>query len=346
LVYPEHHAGLQLTIEDAVFNQAFVDLADKIIREDGEIVREQALELAHADPDWTMDLIALAAKIRQRFKQKAVFTCAIINAKSGMCSEDCAFCAQSVHHRTEAQTYALLDADQLEQAGLDMAAAGATNYSMVTSGTHLTDAEIDTVCRVARKLKRKTDLTLCASVGLLTARSAREFRAAGITRYHHNLETARSYFEQICTTHDFDDDIETVRLAQQAGLVVCSGGIFGMGESWAQRVELAFTLKELDVDSVPINFLNPIAGTRLEDRSLLPPMEALKCIALYRFIHPRRDITVCGGREAALNDFQSWIFAAGANGVMVGNYLTTKGRSIDADLEMIAGMGLEREGEH
>jgi biotin synthase len=324
-----------------VFNQAFVDLADKIVRDDGDISRQQAMELAHAGPDLTMDLIALAGKIRQRFKQKEVFKCAIINAKSGMCPEDCAFCAQSAHHKTEVQTYAMLDTDELEQTGLDMAAAGATNYSIVTSGTNLNASEIDTVCRVARNLKRKTDLTLCASVGLLTAQGARELKQAGITRYHHNLETARSHFEHICTTHEYDDDIETIRLAQQAGLVVCSGGIFGMGENWAQRVELAFTLKELDVDSVPINFLNPISGTRLEDRPPLPPMEALKCIALYRFIHPRRDITVCGGREATLKDFQSWIFAAGANGVMVGNYLTTKGRSIDSDLEMIAGMGLE-----
>lgn len=324
-----------------MFNQALVNLADKIVREDGEITRQQALELAHTGADLTMDLIVLAGKIRQRFKQKEVFKCAIINAKSGMCPEDCAFCAQSAHHQAEVQTYALLCADELERTGLDMAAAGATNYSIVTSGTNLTGSEIDTVCHAARNLKRKTDLTLCASVGLLTARSARQLKAAGITRYHHNLETARSYFEHICTTHTYDDDIETIRLAQQAGLVVCSGAIFGMGENWAQRVELAFTLKELDVDSVPVNFLNPISGTSLEDRPLLPPLEALKCIALYRFIHPKRDITVCGGREATLKDFQSWIFAAGANGVMVGNYLTTKGRSIDSDLEMIAEMGLE-----
>lgn len=324
-----------------MFNQVFVDLADKIVREDMEITRKQALELAHAGPDLTMDVIALAGKIRQRSMQTGVFKCAIINAKSGMCPEDCAFCAQSAHHQTEVQTYALLDADALERTGLDMAAAGATNYSIVTSGTNLTDSEIDTVCRVAHNLKRKTDLTLCASVGLLTARSARQLKAAGIARYHHNLETARSHFETICTTHDYDDDIETIHLAQQAGLAVCSGGIFGMGENWEQRVELAFTLRALDVDSVPINFLNPISGTRLEDQPLLPPMEALKCIALYRFVHPKRDITVCGGREATLKDFQSWIFAAGANGVMVGNYLTTKGRSIDSDLEVIAAMGLE-----
>lgn len=323
-----------------MFDQAIVDLAGKIVREDGDITQQQALELARAGSDRTLELIVLAHKIRQHFKNAEVFKCAIINAKSGMCPEDCAFCAQSAHHHTQAQTYELLSAGQLEQTGLAMAAAGATNYSMVTSGTCLTEAEIETVCRVARRLRRKTGLTLCASVGLLTAQSARQLKEAGITRYHHNLETARSYFDCICTTHDYDDAIATVRLAQQAGLLVCSGGIFGMGETWDQRIELAFTLKALDVDSVPINFLNPISGTRLEAQPLLPPMEALKCIALYRFIHPQRDITVCGGREAALKDFQSWIFAAGANGLMVGNYLTTQGRCIDSDLEMIAAMGL------
>lgn len=323
-----------------MFDQQFVGLAHKIVHEDGEITHQQALEMASAGPDRTMDLIALANKIRQRFKPTEVFKCAIINAKSGMCPEDCAFCAQSAHHQTTAQTYDLLSAELLEQTGLDMAASGASNYSMVTSGTNLTPTEIKTVCEVARKLKQKTSLTLCASVGLLTAEAANQLKEAGITRYHHNLETSRSHFDRICTTHDYDDDIATVRLAQDAGLVVCSGGIFGMGESWAQRVELAFTLKELDVDSVPINFLNPIRGTRLQDEPLLPPMEALKCIALYRFIHPRRDITVCGGREATLKDFQSWIFAAGANGLMVGNYLTTEGRNIDADLEMISQLGL------
>jgi biotin synthase len=145
----------------------------------------------------------------------------------------------------------------------------------------------------------------------------------------------------ICTTHDYEDDIQSLEAAKAAGLVVCSGGIFGMGESWAQRVELAFTLKELDVDSVPINFLNPIRGTRLQDRPLLPPLEALKIIALYRFIHPHKDITVCGGREATLGDFQSWVFAAGANGLMVGNYLTTRGRSMEADAVMIRELGLD-----
>lgn len=322
-----------------MFNQAFIHMAEMIVNGEGEITREQALELTETDAQDTMDLITLAGKIRNKFMASEVFKCAIINAKSGMCPEDCAFCAQSAHHQTHAETYGLRSARELEETGLKMAEAGATNYSVVTSGTTLTDEEIDVVCSVARRLKEKTDLTLCASVGLLNNDGARKLKASGVSRYHHNLETARSHFENICSTHDYDDDIETVKVAKEAGMVVCSGGIFGMGESWAQRVELAFTLKALEVDSVPINFLNPIKGTRLADRPLLPPMEALKVIALYRFIFPKNDITICGGREATLKDFQSWIFAAGANGLMVGNYLTTQGRNLESDLEMIAALG-------
>lgn len=323
-----------------MYNQAFVRIAEKIMHGGGQISRQEALELTAAGPDETLDLIACAGKIRQHFKQNTVFKCAIINAKSGMCPEDCAFCAQSAHHHTQVPVYDLLSAEKLEAEGLKMAAAGATNYSVVTSGTSLTEKDVDTVCRVARSLKAKTSLTLCASVGMLDAAAAHKLKAAGISRYHHNLETARSHFDAICTTHDYDDDIQTLKAAKEAGLVVCSGGIFGMGESWEQRVELAFILKELDVDSVPINFLNPIKGTRMQDRPLLPPMEALKVIALYRFIHPRKDIPICGGREATLKDFQSWLFAAGANGLMVGNYLTTLGRNMEMDLEMIRELGL------
>ncbi len=321
-----------------MFNQGFIALAQHIIHGDGEITYDQAMDLAAADASQTPDLIACAAKIRQRFTAPRIFKCTIINAKSGMCPEDCAFCAQSVHHHTEAQTYDLLSARELEETGLKMAQAGATFYSVVTSGTSLNADDIDIVCDVARRLRAKTELTLCASVGLLDAEAARKLKQAGISRYHHNLETARSHFETICSTHGYDDDIETVKVAKAAGLIVCSGGIFGMGESWAQRVELAFTLRELDVDSVPINFLNPIKGTRMESQPLMHPMDALKVIALYRFIHPRKDITICGGREATLKDFQSWIYAAGANGLMMGNYLTTKGRNMDMDLEMIETM--------
>jgi biotin synthase len=297
--------------------------------------REQALNLTSGGPEVLMDLIFCADKIRRHFKQQQVFTCAIVNAKSGACPEDCTFCAQSAHHQTGAPRYDLMDAEALIATGLKMAATGATHYSVVTSGTALNGMEIEIVCQAARALKARTGLTLCASLGMLDPDAAQVLKAAGITRYHHNLETARSHFDRICTTHAYDEDIATVQAARAAGLMVCSGGIFGLGESWAQRVELAFTLRELDVDAIPINFLNPIAGTPLSDRPLLSPLEALQCIALYRFIHPRKDITICGGREVTLKDFQSWIFAAGANGVMLGNYLTTRGRHIGMDLEMI-----------
>jgi biotin synthase len=328
-------------IGDGVFNQAFVRIAESIVNGDGELTEAQALALATAGPRDTMDLIAFAGRIRQHFMPQPAFKCAIINAKSGMCPEDCAFCAQSAHHSTGAEVYDLVSEEALVSKGLEMAAAGATHYSVVTSGTSLTEEEVETVCRAARRLKADTALSLCASAGLLSLDAARRLKAAGISRYHHNLETARSHFETICSTHDYEDDIETVRVAKASGMAVCSGGIFGMGESWAQRVELAFTLKALNVDSVPINFLNPIPGTRLADQPLLAPMEALKVIALYRFIFPDKDIPICGGREATLKDFQSWVFAAGANGLMVGHYLTTRGRNLAADLEMIADLGMD-----
>jgi biotin synthase len=324
-----------------MFKKRTAQLAEEIIHSgESRLTNSQALELIPETPGQILDLIHGADRIRRHFKKQQAFTCAIVNAKSGFCAEDCAFCAQSAHHQTAVNTYDLLSADKLIETGLQMAAAGATNYSVVTSGTALTAAEIDTVCQVARTLKAKTDLTLCASLGMLNEAEARQLKEAGITRYHHNLETARSFFDRICTTHDYEDDIQTVRLAKAAGLVVCSGGIFGLGESWAQRVELAFTLKELAVDSIPINFLNPIAGTRLADRPLLKPLEALACIALYRFIHPKRDIPICGGREVTLKDFQSWVFLAGANGLMVGDYLTTQGRQMEMDMEMISEMGM------
>jgi biotin synthase len=176
--------------------------------------------------------------------------------------------------------------------------------------------------------------------------TARILKDAGMETYHHNLETARSFFPSVCTTHDYEDDVQTVRAAKRAGITVCSGGIFGLGETLSQRLELAFTLKELTVDSVPLNFLNPVPGTPLEGADHLTPLECLKTIALFRFILPATRISVCGGREHNLRDLQSWIFHAGASGAMVGNYLTTSGRQVDKDLQMIGDLGLRPESCH
>jgi biotin synthase len=324
-----------------MFDKTLISITEKIIKDPSySISYEDAFKFA-ASRDNALDLIMCANKIRDKYKKNNIFTCSIINAKSGRCSEDCAFCAQSAHHKTGIETYPLSDKEKMLKNSIYMKKAGATKYSMVTSGHSLSSSEINSIGHAAEEINKKTDLSVCASLGQLTDTVAIKLKERGVATYHHNLETARSYFDQVCTTHEYDEDIQTVKMAKSAGLKICSGGILGLGETWAQRVELAFTLKELDVDSIPINFLNPIPGTRMENRSLLPPMEALKCIAIFRFINPDKDITVCGGREKSLGDFQSWIFMAGANGVMIGNYLTTKGRSAEMDMDMIIQMGLD-----
>ncbi len=302
---------------------------------------EQAVEAAKTPETQLTELIAKADNLRRKFKDNNAFTCGIINAKSGACTEDCAFCAQSGHHGTDVITYPFMSEKEIVENALSFAEAGATNFSMVTSGFLLTKKEMDTVYNVVAAIIKETNLSVCASLGTLTPDMAKSLKQCGVTNYHHNLETAESYFDQICTTHDYDDDIETIKIVQDAGMRICSGGIMGLGETWEQRIELAFTLKELDVDSIPLNFLNPIPGTPMAKRSLLSPMEALKSIALYRLINPEKDIVICGGREVTLKEFQSWVFMAGANGLMVGNYLTTKGRDIETDMEMIRQMGLE-----
>ncbi|MBF0450590.1 MAG: biotin synthase BioB [Candidatus Magnetomorum sp.] len=296
--------------------------------------------VAQASDNETPELITRANDLRLHFKKNNIFTCGIINAKSGFCSQDCAFCAQSVHYQTGAETYPLINETQIIEKAIVLSDAGATRFSIVTSGFMLNHQEMDTICKAVTAIHEKTDLIICTSIGTLTPSMAKRLKQSGVTNCHHNLETARSFFNTICTTHDYNDDIETIKIARSAGLKICSGGIMGLGENWEQRVELAFTLKALDVDSIPINFLNPIPGTALEKQPLLSPLESLKCIALFRLINPDKDIVICGGRETALRDDQPRLFSAGANGLMIGNYLTTLGRQMETDMEMIRNSGL------
>jgi biotin synthase len=315
-------------------------IADAIMESPvGVLDQATACRLAALSETHPLAFFRSAGKIRERYLGKEVFACAIVNAKSGMCAQDCAFCAQSLHHDTGVDTYPLRGSTAMVRRAREMKAAGASRFSMVTSGMGLTEAEVATVCRTAGRVRREVGLEVCASLGMLTPDLAHRLLDSGVTRYHHNLETARSFFPKICTTHDYEEDLETVRIAKKAGMAVCAGGILGLGESWQQRVELAFTLRELEVDSVPLNFLNPIPGTRLAGRSLSKPMTALRYIALFRFILPEQEIPICGGRAETLKDFQSWIFLAGASGLMVGNYLTTKGRKVADDMEMIGELG-------
>jgi biotin synthase len=330
---PARHRRINCRVEEEQMNIG--GIAEKIIHEGENAVEyDEACELASLPEGDTVDILHCAGKIMRGYKKKLIL-CSIINAKSGFCSEDCAFCAQSSHHNTRIDTYELLKKEKIVEQALRMDEAGATRYSMVTSGFALSDEEIDTICNAAKTIRDEANLTVCTSPGTVTEATARRLKGSGISVYHHNLETARSYFDKICTTHSYDEDIQAVRTARAAGLKVCSGGILGLGETWEQRVELAFTLRELDVDGIPLNFLNPIPGTRMEHMSLLPPAEALKCVALFRLVNPGKEIIICGGREVVLKDFQSWIFFAGANGLMIGNYLTTQGRNITMDMEMI-----------
>lgn len=280
-------------------------------------------------------LFAGAHRIRERAFGNRIELCSIINAKSGRCSENCAFCAQSAHHQTSAPIYPLKSKAEIVEGAQKAQADGSHCYGIVTSGTRVrAGEEFERILQAIREIRNTTSIEPSASLGILDEQTAKALSEAGCVTYHHNLETARSFFPHICTTHDYEEDVRTVRLAKAAGMKVCCGGIFGLGESLEQRAELAFTLKELEVDSVPLNFLNPIAGTPLEGKRDLTPLDCLRIIALFRYLMPDRRISVCGGREPNLRDFQSWIFMAGASGTMVGNYLTTSGRNREIDLQM------------
>lgn len=288
------------------------------------------------------ELMTLANSARQRFMDDEVSLCAIINAKSGLCQEDCAFCSQSMYHQTSAPVYPFVGTEKIIERAKNVEKILAREFSIVTSGYGPENAdELNNIADAVTVVKNSTALEPCASLGVLDKKSMIKLKDSGLKNYHHNLETASSFFPNICTTHSYDEDIETVRTAKELGFKVCSGGIFGLGESWEQRVEFAFTLKELDVDSIPINFLNPIPGTRLENSNYLSPLDCLAIITLFRLIMPLKDIFVCGGREVNLRDLQSMLFFAGANGMMIGGYLTTKGRQPEDDIRMIHDLGLK-----
>ena len=306
-----------------------------------EITQEEARELGELDGSDLYQLFAAASRIRDMRAGKKVDLCSIINAKSGLCSENCKFCAQSAHHQTEVDVYDLLDEQSILERALKMEAEGAKRYSLVTSGRGISEGDFVKALGIYRRLARETNLKLCASLGIITEDMARRLREIGVTMYHHNVETSESYFPHICTTHSYQDRINTIKACQAADLEVCSGGIISLGETMGQRLEMAFTLRELKVQSVPINILNPIVGTALENQRVLPPLEILQTIAIYRFILPEARLRFAGGREKALRNLQAMGYLAGINATLVGSYLTTSGRTVAEDIQMILDMGLE-----
>ena len=286
------------------------------------------------------DLLYYSNKLRQHFKGDKIKLCSIINAKSGKCSENCRFCAQSAHYKTSCDTYPLVSTTELKTAFSKSQNNGTKCFGIVTSGKGPTDNEVEELCNSIKKIgKRKIDLS--CSLGVMGIDALRKLKNCGVTTIHHNLEAAKSYFNKICTTHTYAERFNTIKYAKSLGLKVCSGGIIGIGEKPIQRIELALELRELNVNSIPINILNPVAGTPLENNKKLSPQDSLRTIAIFRFIMPDKDISLCGGREANLQDLQSWIFYAGANGTMSGGYLTTIGRSVEQDIKMIKDLGLK-----
>ncbi|MBN2332847.1 MAG: biotin synthase BioB [Deltaproteobacteria bacterium] len=303
------------------------------------ISREVAVALGSLSPDDLFVLLPLTDSLRRHFCGTAISRCAIANAKSGKCPENCAFCAQSVHYQTAVESFPLLTVDLLLQQASQARKQGAAHFSIVTSGSAVTGR--DEMARVREMIVGIAGLGMapCASLGFLDEAAAHTYKEAGLRHYHHNLETARSYFPNICTTHTYDRAVETVAAAKGAGLYVCSGGIIGMGESWEQRVELALTLRDLEVDSIPLNFLHPVPGTPLGNQPGVGAFAGLLTIAMFRLVCPTRDIRVCGGRARTFPDAQAMLFAAGANGVMVGNYLTTAGRQWADDDRLLSEWG-------
>lgn len=286
-------------------------------------------------------LMAAASRVRQAVHGPEVELCAIVNARSGRCSEDCAFCAQSKHHRTQAQVYPLLPVEEMVARGKAAARDGVRRFSLVTSGRACPSGrELDLICRTGERLREEAGVLPCASLGLLTPQQARRLASAGFVRYHHNLEAGPSFFPHICTTHSFQARLDTVAAAREAGMEVCVGGIVGMGETPEQRAELALTIAEIAPESLPLNFLNPIPGTRLEHLSPLSPLQALAAVAVFRLCVPRASLRTCGGRQQVLGRLAPLMYLAGANATMTGDYLTTSGREPEQDTADIQALGL------
>ncbi|MBM4135293.1 MAG: biotin synthase BioB [Nitrospira sp.] len=317
----------------------FNHLEEKILR-GGSISKEEALYIAETSGTAIFDLFAFANRIRSHFRGDKVGLCSIINAKSGACPEDCSFCAQSSKSKAGIAVYPLLSKEIVIQKAMEAKEWGAKRFSIVASGRKVSEKNVLDIADMISGIK-DTGLIPCASLGILREEDLFILKSAGLNRYHHNLETSEGFFPQICSTHSYSEKLKTINAVKDIGLSLCSGGIFGMGETWQDRIDMAFLLRELDVDSIPINFLIPIKGTALENREFLHPFEALKIISLYRFILPQKEMRICGGRMQILGEFNSMVFLAGADSLLIGNYLTTSGRGYEDDLRLIETYGLQ-----
>lgn len=316
---------------------SITDLEQRIVG-GARIGYDEALQMLHTLPE--EEIFALAHRLRTHYQGKRFETCSIMNARSGRCSEDCKWCAQSKFHHTDIRIYPLVNEPEALQEARHNASKNVSRFSLVTSGRSLTDPEVDKICRIYRSIASQVDIRLCASLGLLSREQFFRLKASGVERYHCNLETAPSYFGTLCTTHTSEEKIRTLRWAREAGMSLCSGGIIGMGESEEQRIEFAVTLQQLGVDSIPMNVLNPIPGTPLENTPPLRDAEVLRAMAMMRIINPQADIRLAGGRNR-IKHLEARCLHCGVSASIVGDMLTTAGSDIDTDKAMFRAQGFE-----
>ena len=309
----------------------------------GEIKKDDIAVLLSMDKAAVWDILYWANRIRERFFGNKVRICSIVPGRLGGCDQDCGFCGQSARYDTGIGKVETLSDEKILAAAEQARLNGVPNFGIVYSGKAITEAELARLEKLIPQIKSKFGMGICASLGIITQDQAQRLTKAGLTRYNHNLETSENHFSKTVTTHKYADRVKTIKAAQQAGLGICAGGIFGIGEDDSDRIEMALELRTLGVDTVPMNFLHPIAGTPLADMKTLEPMEILRIIALYRFILPRTHLKVAGGRVLNLRDMQSWMFYAGATSLLSGNYLTTAGRAVEEDMQMVKDLGLEAE---
>ena len=307
------------------------------------ITREEGLAILTLPDEELPGLLQAAFEVRRAHFGKRVKICMLQNARSGLCPEDCNYCSQSSVSSAKIDKYPLLSAEQLLDGARRAREANAKRYCMVTSGRGPSDEEIDHFCEAARAIKREFPLELCLSLGILSEAQARRLKAAGIGWINHNLNTSERYYPEICATHSYADRVATIRNVKRAGLMTCSGGIIGMGETDADLLDLAFACRELQLDSIPINFLHPIKGTPMEAFKFLTPMKCLKALCLFRLLNPASELRAAGGREVNLRSLQAFALYA-ANSIFVEGYLTTPGQQAQEARKMIEDMGFEVEG--
>lgn len=321
------------------------DLIDQLkhkVLQGGAITFEEALALTGIESsDLLGILVAAAHEITIHFHKNQLELCSLINAKSYLCGEDCKFCAQSVHYETTAPRYGLVNAKTILQSAKQAEKFGAKCFCIVTSGESLPEKEFTAVLEAVRRLKRETKLQIDGSLGYLTVEQAKALKAAGLRRVNNNVQTSKNFYSQIVSTHPYEKRLEAIRNLKQAGLELCTGGILGLGETRENRIQMAFELKEVEPECIPINMLNPRPGTPLEGMEKLDMDEIIKTVAIYRFIHPRAIIKLAGGRERNLGKKQKEALLAGANGLIIGGYLTTESDPVKADLELVKQAGYE-----